>query len=422
MHLRFGDDLDTSQEDALDPATFIAEFDAIVRAPHKPMSAERQIAGIGQALGRLIGIVPAPVVMLAPSLLEEFEAWVTAFDAGTLDLKPPAPAPPPVKSELPAIVARIAGIMAGTPTPANDDRPTEDEPEDKDESTPAIVSPTGEPLEKPAPALAPLKFDLVTKSGSARRRKSPLRDRQDAASKRNCRRSTQAPAEGNAKAPISKHSLPPLTPHQNDNQKQQSKEKTQEKAKRRTKSRARYVATWIEAGDLTRIGYVNDSLAIQGRRFAFTVDLSPDMIKAANDNPRGPLDFYWRKLSREWAKRLPDHELAGWLVLETTQDGRQHLHGGIAVDHNGTMIPAAREALTATGGDWVGRDAYLKPQQHPIAWARYPLKRQARTRQHVRKVLGLDPEAPVRIACWSKSLVKDAKRLLEIERRAIGRR
>jgi len=269
------------------------------------------------------------------------------------------------------------------------------------------------------PAAPSLKPDLVTKRPSRRLKKSSLRDRKDRSTRMAYRRIATGAAEAPAGRPLAEH---PITPSKPITKPTTSITKPTTK---RTKARKRHLATWEEAGDLTRLDYINAALMVHGWRYAFTLNLAPDVIAAANDNARGPHDAYHRAIARALARVPPPQgELMFWLVTETTGEGRQHLHAAVAVPCP-DLLPAIEEALVRVGGWWrgPGREYQLdlEPQRHPAAWSAYPLKRQARTRRHIREATGLDANASVRIASWSRGLVPKAKRLLAEERRAIGR-
>lgn len=344
-----------SQDGDLDYATMVAEFDAIVRAPRKPLPAKHEITGINRALNRALG--GGRDAMPAPSLLEEFEAWATALEAATLDPKSPASAPPPAKSELPAIVARIAGIMAGA---ANDDE---------------ISPPT-------APSFVP---DLVTKTYSRLRRKSGLRQSADARKMRDAGRVARGEA---VKHPAPFHHT--HTCSTNDNAKPQTKRARRERG----------LAPWDDAGELPRIIAVNRAVAEMGIPFAWSLNLGPAQIQAANDNARGFLDHLRRKVAR-YLKNELRRSASFWFVLETDATGRPHLHGGLVLNDNDD--PAAVErALAKAGGaasSQGSKPADIRPQHDPDGWAAYSTKRIGRTKRHLRDLGDLDPEDHV--AIWT---------------------
>ncbi len=183
------------------------------------------------------------------------------------------------------------------------------------------------------------------------------------------------------------------------------------------------IAPWKDAGELPRLIAVNRAVGELGQPFAFSLNLSPDLIQAANDNTRGALDYLRRRvalaLKRAFGKTPPM-----WLCVETDDDGRPHLHGGLALNDN--HHPACVEAVLAkAGGTWIRKGsapADVRVQWEPDGWATYPLKRMARTRRHLREAAGLVPDARVALVSWSADLLEVGRRLHEEARHAVGRR
>lgn len=187
--------------------------------------------------------------------------------------------------------------------------------------------------------------------------------------------------------------------------------------------RARMIAPWKDAGELPHLIAVNRGLAELGVPFAFSLNLDPALIVAANDNARGALDYLRRRvalaLKRAFGKTPPM-----WLCVETDDDGRPHLHGGLALNDN--HDPAHVEVILAkAGGAWTRKGsapADVRVQWEPDGWAVYPLKRMARTRRHLREAAGLGPNARVTLVSWSDDLREVGRRLHNEARQAIGRR
>jgi hypothetical protein len=103
-----------------------------------------------------------------------------------------------------------------------------------------------------------------------------------------------------------------------------------------------------------KVWAANRALEILGHAYAFSLNLSPNVINAANDNDRGHLDLVRRPVLRELKKAL-GRDVHARLILETTHDGRLHLHGGLALNDN--EIPTTERALNHAGGLWRGKGA-----------------------------------------------------------------
>jgi len=362
----------------------------------------------------------------------ELDALLATLDeAAPADVEP-APGTGAIDAELDALLADLPFDLAHRPAPV-------------------VTDLDGNPVEEPTaplsiPMQAPgLKQETVTRQRPARARKSQARDLENRVARMAYRRSRVTSATSPLAAPLAQNpsstpsnlntpsDLPdpsdPNAPTDLNPSTSPTQAKTPNalaKTKGR-KSRARLMASWDEAGELTKLDYVNRAGAHQGDAFAWTLNLAPDVEKAANDNGR-PLDHLWRRVNSCLAREpaLASASVPLWLVLETTPAGRLHIHGGLFVA-NPELLPAIERALAKAGGEWgatAGREHQLDvgPQRTPDAWAAYPLWRQGQTRRHLREAAGLEPDAPVRIATWSRGLTADAKRLHAEERRAIGRR
>ena len=286
------------------------------------------------------------------------------------------------------------------------------------------VVPDDEPSPAPAndnPAAPALTRRLVTKSPAparTRKRRTGLRQREDARDMRSHGRASEDEAV--------EHPAPPSPTPTSPSPSHTQTKKTKPKARTTITTpgrRARMIAPWKDAGELPRLIAVNRGLAELGVPFAFSLNIDPALILAANDNARGALDYLRRRvalaLKRAFGKTPPM-----WLCVETDDDGRPHLHGGLALNDN--HDPAHVEAVLAkAGGAWTRKGsapADVRVQWEPDGWAVYPLKRMARTRRHLREAASLGPDARVPLVSWSGDLLEVGRRVHEEARRAIGRR
>jgi hypothetical protein len=286
---------------------------------------------------------------------------------------------------------------ATAPVSANDNARTFDidEPED-DEPAPTLVR------------------GLVTSPSRRRQRVSDLRQSEDARSMR----ARGQPLPGEVVEDLSHP-----TPTQAEKPKGETHAQRKPKGGRPKTSRARSIASWEDAGEKPRIIAINRALAEFGTPFAFSLNLDPDLIRAANDNARGFLDHVRRKVVRT-LKRALGRVFPIWLVVETDNDGRPHLHGGIALNDN-DRPDEVEKTLAKSGGDWTrpgSAPADVRRQWCPDGWACYPLKRLERTRRHLREAAGLDPDARVTLYSVTDDLREAGQRIHDDERRAIGRR
>ncbi|MBP27832.1 hypothetical protein [Methylobacterium sp.] len=340
-----------------------------------------------------------------PSLLDRAKAWEHARETATLPLSANDDA------ELDAWLMSLPVELEHIPRPV-------------------VTDLDGNHVEHEPHHLLPsprLKRILVTKRSSERLPKSQARDRKDRAVRIAYRRSAVTSATHPLTGPLAKQTTPDPANANTPSQTLSSTPSKSRKGGRPKKSRARLIANWNEAGDLSRLDYVNRAGALWGKPFAWTLNISPDVEKVANDDARGALNYLARRVRLHLDRQpaLRDERLLSWMVIETTNAGRPHLHGAVFTD-NPELLPSIREALTKAGGVWNSKAGHgyqtdLGPQRHLDDWSAYPLKRQGRTRRHLREAAGLPADTPVQIATWSRELIPDAKRLLAEERRKIGR-
>ena len=185
----------------------------------------------------------------------------------------------------------------------------------------------------------------------------------------------------------------------------------------------RMIAAWADAGEIPRIIATNRALDRFGVPMAFSVNFDPRLIQAGNDNTRGLLDYMRRRIALG-LKRTFGGTPPMWVAIETDDEGRPHLHGGIALmdQHAPAMVLGA---LAKAGGNWMRQGsapADLRPQHDPDGWAVYPFKRKERTRRDLRQAAGLRPDARVGLYAASAELLAERRRIHEETRRVIGRR
>lgn len=142
--------------------------------------------------------------------------------------------------------------------------------------------------------------------------------------------------------------------------------------------------SWEHTTDLGKVVFANRALAQGGRAYAFTVNLGPAQIKAANDNAKGFADHFKRRISR--TLKRAGFDVPYWFAVDVTKTGRLHIHGGLEANDNN--LDAVKEALRAAGGAWKGLgrqfQCHVKPMVTPDVWANYCLRNQAKVRRLVR--------------------------------------
>lgn len=233
--------------------------------------------------------------------------------------------------------------------------------------------------------------NLVNPASRRKRRRSAYRDLQDRYTLRNFERATGTPAPG-AQAEAVEKSPTPLPP-----------------------SSPASIALWRDTTEVTKVTFYNRALIIFGKPFAFTLNLHPDLIAAANDNERGFLDYVRRRVARELKKEF-GRDMPHWLMIETTDDGRPHIHGGLVLSPElaAAEALAATRALESAGGSYTTQGSYpadVRAEYDPDGWARYSLKRIGRTKRHLRDAAGLAPKTKVAILSVTRELRCEAEHL-----------
>jgi len=136
------------------------------------------------------------------------------------------------------------------------------------------------------------------------------------------------------------------------------------------------IPDWAHTTDLGKVAAANRVLKATGSGYAFTLNLGPAEIAAANDNRKGFLDHFKRRIARAFNRVLgyqPDHLIAvGVAALD-----RLHLHGTIEANDNN--VDAIKGALCRAGGVWDhprGNEYQcdVQPLYDPDVWTNYILR------------------------------------------------
>jgi hypothetical protein len=130
---------------------------------------------------------------------------------------------------------------------------------------------------------------------------------------------------------------------------------------------------WAHTTDLAKLTFANRVLSKGEIFLPFTLNLGWKAIKAANDNAKGFVDYFRRRVTKELKRKLgycPDY----WFIVHVKK-GRPHAHGAIGVNDN--EKPRVKEALEIAGGRW--RSTHPQYQVRfsrrgdPDGWVRYCL-------------------------------------------------
>ncbi|ACB83543.1 hypothetical protein Mpop_5454 (plasmid) [Methylorubrum populi BJ001] len=309
--------------------------------------------------------------------------------------------------------------------PANDDPELDALLDGLDAAVPAdpvtdVVTSTPAPAASSSRSSPPVVVtEVVTKAPARTRRKrvrSGLRQREDA-------RTMRAVARGRAGEVVEHLHSPSSTSSSPTSPKKNANDNDEPETTKTSTGRGRMIASWENAGELPRIIATNRALDRFGVPMAFSVNFDPKLIKAGNDNDRGLLDYMRRRIALGLKRALGETPPL-WVAIETDDDGRPHLHGGIALtDKHAPAVVLG--ALAKAGGNWTRQGsapADLRPQHDPDGWAVYPFKRKERTRRDLRQAAGLPPDARVGLYAASAELLAEGRHIHEEQRQVIGRR
>jgi hypothetical protein len=146
--------------------------------------------------------------------------------------------------------------------------------------------------------------------------------------------------------------------------------------------------SWAHTTDLAKLTLANRVLSDREAYLPFTLNLGWKAIKAANDNAKGVVDYFRRRVTKELKRKLgycPDY----WFIVHVKK-GRPHLHGTIGANDNDKL--RIREALEVAGGRW--QSAYPQYQIQfsrrgdPDGWVRYCLVTRSKDFVAAKRLLG----------------------------------
>ncbi|WP_159010038.1 hypothetical protein [Bradyrhizobium sp. S69] len=138
---------------------------------------------------------------------------------------------------------------------------------------------------------------------------------------------------------------------------------------------------WVFTSDRAKLFAANRALT--GVPYALSLNLGLDQEKAALASPKG-FSAYMRGMIVRALQRELGYVPLFWFVVDTTSQGRLHLHGGIVCDDN--VLNAIERALRHAGGDWASRKHHerqldLTPQTDLDGWVDYALGNMPKVRR-----------------------------------------
>jgi hypothetical protein len=136
------------------------------------------------------------------------------------------------------------------------------------------------------------------------------------------------------------------------------------------------IPVWELTHDRVKITFANRALASEGTLYAWTLNLGPKVLAAAQRHDSGFSDYMRRGVSRALKRELGQDVLL-WFAVDTTSSDRLHLHGGIAATDN--ELPTIEQAMCRAGGEWDAkasrhRQCEITLQTAPDGWVTYALR------------------------------------------------
>lgn len=175
---------------------------------------------------------------------------------------------------------------------------------------------------------------------------------------------------------------------------------------------------WDHADQFTRGVYLHQALGDRDN-MAFTLNVHPDVIpRWLEPGQRGGFPYQaYQALSRclrQAARRIGMEMPRFWFAVDTNEEGRLHLHGGITVaTPNRTAIEQAlRKAVGYSQQLRGGSHLVLKPTTCAVGWVQYASRNWELVRLQIRQD---------RTQAGSRELVQAARRLYEADRLMLGR-
>lgn len=149
------------------------------------------------------------------------------------------------------------------------------------------------------------------------------------------------------------------------------------------------VPPWTRTTDYGKAIAANRVIAQRGG-YPFTLNLGPEVMKAANDDKKGFTDHMKRRVSRA-LKRVLGEDRPYWFALDVAENDRLHLHGAIQATEND--LQKITDAMIHAGGKWASthhRDKQFQfhgalnlqdPDRHPDGWVAYALRNCGKVRR-----------------------------------------
>ncbi|KTS30480.1 hypothetical protein NS228_12840 [Methylobacterium indicum] len=161
-----------------------------------------------------------------------------------------------------------------------------------------------------------------------------------------------------------------------------STSRSAERRRRADENDKRRPPVWTRTTEIIKGRYIFENIATRGAGLAWTLNLGPYVVQAANDSPAGWRAWMHDRLTKAIEKFLEPRDFV-W-EPEFTPGGRLHIHGAIdAMEDEKALIEAA---LSHAGGMWGhthGKEhqALAKVMWGAAGWARYTAKAAAVARR-----------------------------------------
>lgn len=170
--------------------------------------------------------------------------------------------------------------------------------------------------------------------------------------------------------------------------------------------------SWERTTEIIKAIYSHRAVTEAGGH-SFSLNLGPDVIAAAEADAKGFADYVRRRIDRE-LKRKFGRSIGVWFVVEITDKGRPHLHGGLTINAN--EIDAATKALAKAGGKWANEHRAERQVDIRVRtddeWPLYACGNLSRTGK---KISGS-------LLAKSRDLTRLARQLYEADRKLISQR